>query len=250
MLLSATDHQDNAIAPSMPEPQDMTHDSVDSTLSSTSDAVFASDVDTATGEVHPEHPPVVPLPQDPFIPRTRLQRLVGLFTSAQFARYLAVGVFNTVFGYSMFVVALALLNRAAPAKYLYLMAPLASILSTPLNITVAYFGYKLFVFRTRGNHLVEWLKCFAVYGTGMLPGLFALSALTRLLQSVLHTHAASLHSTVAQTESHLNGAPLHALQHMHGSAAAGYLAGAIVTAASTVYSFVGHKKVTFRQKAA
>ena len=222
----------------------------DVALSSASDAIFPSDIDPITGEVHPEHPPVVPIPQDPFIPRTRLQRLVGLFTSAQFARYLAVGVFNTIFGYSTFVIALSLLNRTAPSKYLYLMAPLASIISTPLNITVAYFGYKFFVFRTRGKYLLEWLKCFAVYGTGMLPGLFVLGALTRLLQSAFHTHSASLHQTLSQTEGHLSGAPLHALQHVHGSAAAGYLAGAIVTAASTVYSFVGHKKVTFRQKTA
>jgi putative flippase GtrA len=31
---------------------------------------------------------------------------------------------------------------------------------------------------------------------------------------------------------------------------AGYIAGAVVIGVSTIYSFIGHKKVTFRQKAA
>jgi putative flippase GtrA len=81
---------------------------------------------------------------------------------------------------------LTLLNRALPVNWLSLTVVLASVLSTPVNITVAYFGYKFFVFRTQGNYLLEWLKSFAVYGTGMIPGLVALSALTRLLQAEIH----------------------------------------------------------------
>ena len=147
-------------------------------------------------EIHPEHPPVVPVPQDPFIPRGALQTLVNLFPAGQFVRYLCVGAFNTVFGYFLFVVFLTLLNAVLPERWLYLTVILASVLSTPLNITVAYFGYKFFVFRTKGNYLGEWLKCFAVYGTGMIPGLVALSALTRFLQSVIHGHAGRLHGTL------------------------------------------------------
>lgn len=192
-------------------------------------------------------PPVVPLPQDPFIPRKRLQRLVNLFPGGQFFRYLMVGGFNTLFGYCTFVLTLSLLGKAVPPRFLYLSAPLASIISTPLNITVAYFGYKLFVFRTRGNHLMEWLKCFAVYGSGMIPGLIVLGGLTRLLQSQIHQHAAALHGELAAIESHLGGAPLTLVQHVaHGRNIAGNVAGAIVIAVSTIYSFVGHKKVTFK----
>jgi putative flippase GtrA len=200
-------------------------------------------------EVHPQHPPVVPIPQDPFIPKARLQRLVNLFPAGQFIRYLCVGVFNTLFGYITFVVVLTLLNAALPGRLLYLTVILASILSTPLNITVAYFGYKFLVFRTKGNYLGEWLKCFAVYGTGMIPGLVALSALTRFLQSMIHRHAASLHVLLSAAEDHLSGRPLSFLQHIAtGKAMAGYVAGAVVIALSTIYSFVGHKKVTFRIK--
>jgi putative flippase GtrA len=202
-------------------------------------------------DIRPEHPPVVPIPQDPFIPRRRLQRLVNIFPGGQFFRYLCVGIFNTLFGYTTFVIALTLLNRAVPVRYLYLTAPAASIITTPFNITVAYFGYKFFVFRTKGNYLPEWLKCFAVYGTGMIPGLLVLSALTRLLQSLIHSHAATLHTSLYAVETHLSGKPLAFVHHIAvGSAMAGYIAGALVTGFSTIFSFVGHKKVTFASKPA
>ena len=207
------------------------------------------------GELHPEPLPVVPLPQDPFIPRRRLQRIVQRLAGAQFVRYLCVGVFNTLVGYSLFVAFLSVLTRVVPERFAFHgarlagLATLASILSTPISITVAYFGYKFVVFRTRGNYLREWFKCFAVYGTGMIPGLVALGTLTRVLQSVLHSHAATLHAAAGTVESHLPS-PLLAVAHKldHGPAIAGYLAGAITTAVSTVYSYVGHKKVTFKQR--
>jgi putative flippase GtrA len=206
---------------------------------------------SASHEVHPQHPPVVPIPQDPFIPRRRLQRIVHLFPAGQFARYICVGIFNTFVGYINFAVILALLNTALPVRLLYLTVVLASILSVPLNISVAYFSYKFFVFRTKGNYLAEWFKCFAVYGTGMIPGLVALSALTRFLQSIIHGHAASLHVFLSAAERHLSGRPLALLQHIAtGKAMAGYIAGAVMIGVSTIYSFVGHKKITFRIKEA
>jgi putative flippase GtrA len=202
---------------------------------------------SAGHEIHPQHPPVVPIPQNPLIPERRLQRLVNLFPGGQFARYVCVGVFNTLFGYLNFVVILTLLNAALPAHLLYLTVILASTLAVPLNITVAYLGYKFFVFRTKGNYLGEWLKSFAVYGTGVIPGLVALSALTRFLQSMIHRHATSLHVFLSAVEHHLSGHPLLLLQHITtGNAIAGYIAGAVVIGVSTIYSFVGHKKVTFR----
>ena len=168
--------------------------------------------------------------------------------TSQFLRYCGVGVFNTLFGYATFFTALTLLNAATPQRFLYLTVILASLVAMPFNITVAYLGYKFFVFRTYGNYLREWLKCFAVYGSGMIPGLFALSALTRLLQSVFHAHAAPLHAALASTEQHLHGRPLAFVQHIAtGTAAAGYVAGAIVMAFTTIYSFIGHKTVTFRR---
>jgi putative flippase GtrA len=200
-------------------------------------------------EIQPEHPPVVPIPQDPFIPKGQLQRLVNLFPAGQFVRYLLVGAFNTCFGYISFAVILTLLNAALPGRLLYLTVIAASVLSMPLNITVAYLGYKFFVFRTKGNFLGEWLKCFAVYGTGMIPGLVVLSALARFLQSAIHGHAARLHGLLRIVELHLGGRALRFIQHVAtGKAMAGYIAGAVVIGVSTIYSFVGHKNVTFRRK--
>jgi putative flippase GtrA len=195
------------------------------------------------------NPPPVPIPQEPFPPSRRLQRLVNLFPPGQFLRYLCVGAFNTVFGYITFAIALTLLNRVLPQRFVYLTVVVASLVSTPVNITVAYFGYKIFVFKTRGNYLIEWLKAFAVYGTSMIPGLIALSALTRLLQSVFHRHSTTLHTTLSTVEAHLSPNTAATLQHIAtGKAMAGYVAGAIVIGFSTIYSFVGHKKVTFKTK--
>jgi putative flippase GtrA len=200
-------------------------------------------------DVEPQHLPVVPIPQNPAVPRGPLQRLVNLFPGGQFLCYLCVGGFNTFFGYLSFVTILTLLNAALPARLLYLTVVLASLLSTPFNITIAYLGYKYFVFHTKGNFLSEWFKCFAVYGTGMIPGLLALSALTRFLQSTIHVHAAWLHAHLAAVESHLSGRSLTFLQHIAtGKAMAGYIAGGVIIGLSTIYSFVGHKKITFRQK--
>ncbi len=195
----------------------------------------------------PDPPPVVPIPQDPFLPKRRLQRLVNALHGAQFVRYIGVGLFNTVFGYCTFAFTLFLLTHAVPQRFLYLTVIAASIISTPLNITVAYFGYKFLVFKTRGNYLLEWFKCFGVYGVGMLPGLFALSAVTRLLQALLHAHAPALHQAADAVATHLHGALLALLQRLSsGHALAGYLAGALVQGFTTIFSFVGHKKVTFK----
>jgi putative flippase GtrA len=179
------------------------------------------------------------------------RRLLSHIPRAQFIRYLGVGVFNTVFGYCTFALTLFLLNHIVPQRYLYLTVIAAALISTPLNITVAYFGYKFFVFKTRGDYLVEWFKCFGVYGVGMLPGLVALSAVTRLLQSALHAHGPALHLAVAHLAAHLSGRPLATLRKLSsGKAMAGYLAGALVQGFTTIFSFIGHKNVTFRKKSA
>ena len=178
-----------------------------------------------------------------------LSKLLSHLPPGQLLRYLCVGVFNTVFGYCTFAVILFLLNRSVPQHFLYLTVIAASLLCTPLNITVAYFGYKLFVFKTHGNYLKEWLKSFGVYGIGMLPGLFALSAITRLLQALLHRHSASLHHLGDTLALHLHG-PLLSLLHnlSSGKAMAGYLAGAFVQGFTILFSFLGHKNVTFRTR--
>ena len=85
----------------------------------------------------------------------------------QFFRYLLIGGWNTVFGYSLYVLFTALLLPRIRYGYI-----LASALSNLLSITVAYFGYKIFVFKTHGNYFFEWLRCLVVYGSGTILDFF------------------------------------------------------------------------------
>jgi putative flippase GtrA len=178
-------------------------------------------------------------------------RLHQLFPPGQFLRYLGVGVMNTFFAYTCFAFFLYLLNGTMPQRLLYLAVMFASIAAFPINVTIAYLGYKFLVFRTRGNYIREWLRCFTVYGVGALPSLLALPAVTGLLQTFFHRHSVALHHLLVYIERPLSGALLILMQRITtGRALAGYLAGAIVVAASTIYTFLGHKNVTFRRSSA
>ncbi len=139
-------------------------------------------------------------------------RLTGHIPPGQFARYLVVGVWNTLFGYSTYALFTALLTPRLRFAYIY-----ASVFSNLIAITVAYFGYKFFVFKTHGNTLVEWFRCILVYGSGMLPGLVLLPLLVEGLHRAFHL-----------------------------ARSAPYIAGALVTGLTVIYSFFGHKHFSFR----
>lgn len=74
--------------------------------------------------------------------------------------YLLVGGWNTVFGYLAFLALYYLLS--ARMHYMILL-----VISGILSITNAYVGYKVFVFRTKGNYLKEYLRFYIVYGGAM-----------------------------------------------------------------------------------
>jgi putative flippase GtrA len=132
----------------------------------------------------------------------------------QFIRYLLVGGFNTAFGYSLF----ALLNWSfmSLGSYSYMYA---AVLSNLIAITVAFLGYKWFVFRTRGNYLMEWVRCVGVYGSSMAIGLVGLP----ILVSILRSHS-----------QHPERAP--------------YIAAAILIVITVIFSFLGHKNISFRSQ--
>ena len=130
----------------------------------------------------------------------------------QFVRYILVGGFNTVFGYGVFALLNWLTRGLGTYNYLY-----AAVLGNLIAITVAFLGYKWFVFRTRGNYLVEYIRCFGVYGSSALIGLAGLSILVPILRRNLH---------------HPEQAP--------------YIAAALLTMVTMVFSFLGHKKISFR----
>ena len=139
-------------------------------------------------------------------------RLAKQMPPGQFTRYLIVGVWNTFFGYGLYALFTALLTPRLRFAYIY-----ASAFSNLIAITVAYFGYKFFVFKTKGNYWVEWFRCILVYGSGMLPGLVLLPLLVGGLRYFLHLD---------------RSAP--------------YIAGAILLGAATMYTFFGHKHFSFK----
>lgn len=93
----------------------------------------------------------------------------------------------------------------------------ASLLSSLLNITVAYLGYKWFVFRTKGNYLREWLRCVAVYSGGIIFTLISLPVVVLVIR-----------------------------RKTHFETQAPYIAGAILMGVVVLYSFFGHKHFSFR----
>jgi putative flippase GtrA len=131
----------------------------------------------------------------------------------QFVRYIFVGGFNTVFGYAVFAALNWSFRGLGSFSYMY-----AAALGSLITITVAFLGYKWFVFKTRGNYLIEWIRCFGVYGTNMLIGLAGLPILVALLRPRLRSPEL-----------------------------ASYLAAAIMTSITVVFSFLGHKNVSFRK---
>ena len=132
----------------------------------------------------------------------------------QFVRYIVVGGFNTVFGYALFALLTWSFKGLGPYNYMY-----AAVLGNVIAISVAFLGYKWFVFRTRGNYLIEWMRCFGVYGGSALISLAGLPILVLILRHVLHRPGQ-----------------------------APYLAGALLMMVTVLFSFFGHKNFSFRQK--
>jgi putative flippase GtrA len=133
----------------------------------------------------------------------------------QFARYLLVGGFNTVFGYGLFVALNWTFRGLGPHSYMY-----AWVLTSFIALTIAFLGYKWFVFRTRGNYVVEWIRCVGVYSSSMLTGFISLPIVVTILRRVLAKPEYS-----------------------------SYIGAAIIMAGTAVVSFLGHKNVSFRQAA-
>jgi putative flippase GtrA len=130
----------------------------------------------------------------------------------QFARYLMVGIWNTAFGYGMFALITHLLEKVVPHSYMPAM-----LISSLLSITVAFFAYKWFVFKTKGNYLREWVRSVGVYSGNVLLNLALLPVLVYILRRSLGWQ---------------RQAP--------------YVAGALLTGLIVLSSFYGHRNFSFR----
>jgi putative flippase GtrA len=136
-------------------------------------------------------------------------------------RYLLVGAWNTLFGYGCFFLIVHLFLRLMPSQP-SLAASIASAVATLLNITVSFVGYKLFVFKTKGNFLREYARSFLVYLPSLLLNAVAIGPLTAILRRAIPTHAQQ----------------------------APYIAGALLAFFTVVVSFFGHKHISFRDRPA
>jgi len=75
----------------------------------------------------------------------------------KFSRYLIVGFINTLFGYFNMIYLYTQLS------YHY-STLLISVVSGIITITFSYLSYKIFVFKTKGDWISEYLKVYIVYG--------------------------------------------------------------------------------------
>jgi putative flippase GtrA len=83
-------------------------------------------------------------------------------------------------------------------------------------ITVSFVCHKVFVFRTKGNFLKEYLRSYVVYGSTALVGFVLLPIVMAVLNLFVTPRMA-----------------------------VPYLAGALLTGGTVVASFFGHKRYTF-----
>jgi putative flippase GtrA len=139
--------------------------------------------------------------------------LLSQKSTLQFGRFLLIGGFNTVFNYLLFATLNWSFEGLGSYSYMY-----AAALAGFISITVSFLMYKWFVFKTRGNYLVEWIRCFGVYGTSALITLGGLPILVPILRRT-----------------------------MHRPEFASYVGGAIMTVVTVLFSFVGHRNFSFRQ---
>lgn len=126
-------------------------------------------------------------------------------------RYLAVGACNAIFGYGCYALFTLLLSPIFSYGYV-----LASLLANLFSITFAFFGYKWFVFKTHGNYLREWIRCVGVYAGSMILSAAALPFVVGIIR---------------RQPGHDRSAP--------------YIAGAIVLVFAVVFSFFGHRHISF-----
>jgi putative flippase GtrA len=136
-------------------------------------------------------------------------------TSTRFARFIGVGIWNTLFGYASYAALTYLFSPRYPT-YGYLIA---AVVSNALALTVAFLGYKWLVFKTRGNYLGEGTRFLIVYGASSLLGLLVLPLL------------------------------VFAIRHFtRAGAAAPYIGAAVLICCNAVVSFAGNELYTFKQR--
>jgi putative flippase GtrA len=123
-------------------------------------------------------------------------------TASLVSRFAAAGAWNTLFGYAAFAALVALFSPRV--HYVWL-----GVAGNVLAITNAFVVHKLFVFKTKGNGVREYLRYYVVYGGTAVVGL-----------ALLAVFASGLGLNL-------------------------YLAQAVALAVQAAISFVGHRRFSF-----
>jgi putative flippase GtrA len=118
-------------------------------------------------------------------------------------RYLAVGGWNALFSYGATLVIYSLLS---PYAHIIVIATISNIAA----ITMSFSTNKLFVFRSKGDWLKEYLRSYVVYGGNILVGILGLWLLADIL-----------------------GVPV-------------WVAQGLLVAIGVAVAYIGHQKFTFR----
>ena len=149
-----------------------------------------------------------------------IRKLSKRLAEAQSVRFLVAGGFNTLFGIAdtFLILKLALLVDPTHPKS---MGTVAIAVSSVLNIAFSFLTYKWFVFKTKGNYVPEFLRSLTIY----LPTIAVSTLLVAPLTAVFQRWTGNQHGSV-------------------------YMAMATVLGFTIVFSFFGHKRVTFKQKSA
>lgn len=121
------------------------------------------------------------------------------------SNYLIVGCLNTVFGYAVGVLTYKFLAGCSSVWII-------GLVSNVITITFSFVMYKLFVFKTSGQWLLEYIKAYLVYGAMALLSIF-----------LLWFYVASLKISI-------------------------WIAQALIIATTVVASYFGHSKITFSRK--
>ena len=133
-------------------------------------------------------------------------------------RFLMVGGGNTAFSIALQAAFGALFTWLYPHASQSWIAIAAVLVATPFGVTFSFLGFKHFVFRTKGNYLKEWVRCFAVYGPTIPAAIVIVGLATKFYEAT-------------------------PLPHQYAKDAAFVTNSAIIA----VYSYLGHKRFSFKR---
>lgn len=98
--------------------------------------------------------------------RSYMARQLPILCQDKRFRYLAVGGINALFGYCFSLICYQVFHAWL---HIVIIGGICNIVS----ISIAFVLYKLFVFKTKGHWLQEYVRCYVVYGVSAVLGILA-----------------------------------------------------------------------------